>query len=336
VALALLLNHPHAAELTGQACALPSRPAPLDVESRVPEVAILERNLRLAGAAYEVNHSNAESWSCGRHCSRATGIVDALFLDGTGSYWQGGNHHGFAAYDPKQHTIVLAFAGSHQFRDFVTDVRWGCQNPFQTVDLALLSGMIEKYPAARVANGFWASWRIMKEDANVIKQLNILALKHNTRDVLVLGHSKGGAMATLAGLDLKVNFNFTASVMSFEAPRCGDVEFVKAILAEELAVWRITTHKDSIVHVPPLCDHCGGFWSGKYHHPPYELYWDHRMDAYGKHPDRPKLCDASGEDKQCSRGMWYNPFSIHDHCNVMNVDLCAESEGDEVLGMALV
>lgn len=305
-------------DLTGQRCKLP----PLDCERTVrngmcdrskPNVTVLQRNVRLARASYCVNGDTAASWSCGHQCSSVQHIQNASFMEA-------GNHHGYVAFDSKQQFIILALAGTEDARDWISDLRLGCASPFN----AQVVGKLKKYPEARVHNGFWDAWSSLKDLA--LEKLEKLAKDHKIRDVLVLGHSMGGAIATLAGLDLKSSHGFNASVMSFEAPRCGDVQFVSATIAEDLPIWRITTHRDPVVHLPRFCMDCGGWprwWNiHKYHHPPIELYWDESGEV-GKPPQEPRKCDTSGEDPQCSfKHTWATSFS--DHSIVLNEDLKAE------------
>lgn len=69
----------------------------------------------------------------------------------------------------------------------------------------------------------------------------------------VLGHSLGGAMATLAAVDLKRNFNRTnVDLCTVGGPRVGKVDFRRNFNRELPSCFRLTNQFDIVPHVPSL------------------------------------------------------------------------------------
>ena len=69
----------------------------------------------------------------------------------------------------------------------------------------------------------------------------------------VIGHSLGGAMATLAAVDLKRNFGRTnVDVCTFGAPRVGKVLFRRNFNREIPECFRVTNQFDIVPHVPSI------------------------------------------------------------------------------------
>ncbi|MEF2244280.1 MULTISPECIES: lipase family protein [unclassified Paenibacillus] len=73
------------------------------------------------------------------------------------------------------------------------------------------------------------------------------------RPLFITGHSLGGALATLAALDIAKNtYFFEPFVYTFGAPRVGDPEFVKFYNYTIASHWRFQNEFDIVPHLPPL------------------------------------------------------------------------------------
>jgi hypothetical protein len=68
--------------------------------------------------------------------------------------------------------------------------------------------------------------------------------------VLVTGHSKGGALAALAAWKLQVGNQMPVKVVTFAAPKTGDVAFATAYIAR-IDHTRYEYDNDIVPHVPP-------------------------------------------------------------------------------------
>lgn len=73
------------------------------------------------------------------------------------------------------------------------------------------------------------------------------------KPLFITGHSLGGALATLAALDIAINTTFTSPVVyTFGAPRVGDPKFVQAYNYTVPTHWRFQNEFDIVPHLPPL------------------------------------------------------------------------------------
>lgn len=136
-------------------------------------------------------------------------------------------------------------------------------------------------------------------------------LRHNpTADVLITGHSLGGALATLCFLDLRetlgVGVSF-APLYIYGSPRVGNSAFATYSASRGVPVFRVVHHRDPVPHLP--------FESWGYVHPPREVFFDAPQTSF-------VVCDESGEDPTCSDQFWVMPnlAYLYDHLNYLEVD----------------
>lgn len=73
------------------------------------------------------------------------------------------------------------------------------------------------------------------------------------KPLFITGHSLGGALATLAALDIALNTSFTSPIVyTFGAPRVGDPQFVQLYNYSVPTHWRFQNEFDIVPHLPPL------------------------------------------------------------------------------------
>jgi hypothetical protein len=142
--------------------------------------------------------------------------------------------------------VIVAFRGTQP----INTADW---NDFiETVDDWVHDGeaLLIKVPYAQglVHQGFSSSleslWTAVV--AAIREQLTATRLP-----LIVAGHSKGGALATLAALRLRVEGVATpAGVYTFGSPRVGDTPFSNAYDAA-ISQWRFENNNDLVPHLPP-------------------------------------------------------------------------------------
>lgn len=85
---------------------------------------------------------------------------------------------------------------------------------------------------------------------SIINTLNDAHLCPPTSQVYVTGHSLGGALATLATLDIKKHTPFQTPILyTFASPRVGDPTFVRQF--DDLQCYRIANSEDLVPTIPP-------------------------------------------------------------------------------------
>ena len=155
-----------------------------------------------------------------------------------------------SVYDQPGGLLVFAFRGSDEGADWVRNL------DFDLVDGAPLGG--------KVHAGFLAGWRAVR--ANVILRAKDAARRG--REIMVTGHSLGGAIATLAHASLRQE-NVISTCFTFGAPRVGNSTFVARYESEQMHAlhYRMVLEGDPVVALPPS-------WLG-YRHTGTEIYGVH-------------------------------------------------------------
>ena len=75
----------------------------------------------------------------------------------------------------------------------------------------------------------------------------------------ITGHSLGGALANLCGLDLQYNFGLAIQVYTFGAPKVGNDAFVESYNRRVPESWRVVHGWDIVAKLPR-------WWQGRYKH----------------------------------------------------------------------
>jgi predicted lipase len=113
-----------------------------------------------------------------------------------------------------------------------------------------------KYPNmpddAAVHDGFYRSWTRSILQKEVITAVRAIRLERGTRvPVVVIGHSLGGALATLCAAELVTVYNLTVvRLYTFGCPRVGNARFVEALQSTNLVNTRVTHDRDVVPSVP--------------------------------------------------------------------------------------
>ncbi|XAR54525.1 Triacylglycerol lipase [Bertholletia excelsa] len=171
-------------------------------------------------------------------------------------------------------------------------------------------------PDAMVHHGFYSAYHNTTMRPGVINAVKRTKQLYGEIDIMVTGHSMGGAMAAFCGLDLTVNFKAqNVKVMTFGQPRIGNTAFASYYNELVPNTIRVTHENDIVPHLPPYCPH---LTQKTYHHFPREVWL--YTDGIGilSYPVE-KECDGSGEDPSCSRSVFGD--SIIDHLEYYGIDL---------------
>ncbi|NBD23954.1 lipase family protein [Paenibacillus glycinis] len=132
--------------------------------------------------------------------------------------------------------VILAFRGTISPTDWITDMI-AQQVAFKPIGKGCLAhrGFTDVYMSARDT-----IFRLLKETPA-------------EKPLFVTGHSLGGALATLASVDIAVNRK-TASLITYTygSPRVGDPGFVRRYNAAVPVSFRVQNEFDVVPHLPPL------------------------------------------------------------------------------------
>ncbi|THU89671.1 alpha/beta-hydrolase [Dendrothele bispora CBS 962.96] len=193
---------------------------------------------------------------------------------------------GFIARDEERKEIIIALRGSASIADVVLDT--------QVMLVPFLAPGVNAPHGTRVHSGFLVAWDSIAP--SVLPLLTTqLALHPDTRRIITVGHSLGGAISTLAAMSIMVKHQQDIARgrevknYSYGAPRIGNKIF------SEFVNGRLGTNAFRVVHandgVPTMI--------------PRELGYHHHGIEYWQSDDPPSedtlyQCSADGEDPSCS------------------------------------
>jgi Lipase (class 3) len=126
---------------------------------------------------------------------------------------------GFVAQDAAGNAVV-SIRGTEGILEWLQDAR------FLLVKCPFLKG------AGSTEDGFTAVYQSLRlttdpKSTRLVDALSNLAFPHPVSSLTICGHSLGGALVTLFGLDVAANTRFThPAVYSYASPRTGDPSFV--------------------------------------------------------------------------------------------------------------
>ncbi|XP_048322047.1 lipase isoform X2 [Ziziphus jujuba] len=208
--------------------------------------------------------------------------------------------------------IIIAFRGTqeHSIQNWIEDLYW------KQLDI--------EYPGmpddAMVHHGFFSAYHNTTIRHGILDAVKRAKKYYGDIDVIVTGHSMGGAMASFCGLDLIVNRKSkNVQVITFGQPRVGNEAFASQYSKLVPNTIRVTNGHDIVPHLPPYYSY---FPRKTYHHFPREV-WLHNIGLGSLVYNVEKICDGSGEDPECSRSVSGN--SISDHLSYYGVDLMGET-----------
>jgi hypothetical protein len=158
---------------------------------------------------------------------------------------------------------IIAFAGTKSKENVLTDVK--------ILDVPFGACGNSK---TRVHAGFLEAWESVR--TKVFQHVAQMTTDTSTDTVVFTGHSLGGALACLAGLDVACTLGKRVKVVSFGAPHVGDELFADAFNAK---IWESTRVVNPLDPVPKSLSAQFAHVKGVYFVPPTKLN-PHSLDAY--------------------------------------------------------
>ncbi|KAF8731473.1 hypothetical protein AX14_004836 [Amanita brunnescens Koide BX004] len=143
-------------------------------------------------------------------------------------------------------------------------------------------------PKIQVHSGFLADW--ISVAAEVVEIVKAQLHHHPEYKLVIVGHSLGGALATLAALTFKLRFpEHPVRTYSYGSPRVGNKEFAEFVnINFGQDAFRVVHTDDGVPTIIPK--------SLGYRHHAFE-YWETRDPPASSTTVQ---CSADGEDQACS------------------------------------
>jgi hypothetical protein len=152
--------------------------------------------------------------------------------------------------------VVIAIRGTDGIWEWIHDAE------FLQVPCPFLAG------AGNTEDGFTALYKSLRMTTNLtsttlVNALPTLPFNQPIGSVTVIGHSLGGALATLLALDMAANTTFKSPIVyTYASPRTGDTTFANKYNSVVPNTARIANLVDIIpkLPTPPLYDHVMGLF----------------------------------------------------------------------------
>ncbi|EIW78144.1 alpha beta-hydrolase [Coniophora puteana RWD-64-598 SS2] len=194
---------------------------------------------QFARAAY-CDPSATKTWTCGEACDAVPGF-QATLTGGDGDTIQ--NY--FVGYWPDQNAVVVAHEGTDptQFQSDLTDA----DIPMENLDAGLFPGVPD---AVQVHKGF--ADEHAKTAKDILTEVNNLISQHSATEVVLVGHSLGGALSELESLYMTLNLPSSINVkgQTYGTPRVGNGDYASFFDGKVGDFIRINNKKDLIPIVP--------------------------------------------------------------------------------------
>lgn len=142
---------------------------------------------------------------------------------------------GFVAVDHTHRAIVIAFCGTVSIRNIIFD--W---DPVLTKTNMCSGCLAEK--------GFWSAWMAVRSE--ILDTIDKAITKYPDYQIISVGHSLGGSIATLAAANLRAQGHHV-TLYSYGGPRVGN-RALAANLTAQAGNYRLTHTADPVPKLPPL------------------------------------------------------------------------------------
>ena len=145
---------------------------------------------------------------------------------------------GYIALDQSRNLTVLAFRGSHTWKNWLANFDAGLVPTDICED-------------CNAWHGFWLAWLEARDE--IKSTFRRIAAQQPQNRAIVVGHSLGGAIADLAAADLR-NGGIPTDLYTYGAPRIGGQpisDYITNTPAQKGSTYRVTHSDDPVPRVPP-------------------------------------------------------------------------------------
>ncbi|KAF8264764.1 Alpha/Beta hydrolase protein [Lactarius quietus] len=195
--------------------------------------------IEFARAAY-CPPTKVEGWQCGDACHALPGF-ELTLTGGDGD----GTQFFFVGFWPAQSAVVVAHQGTNPLHllSVLTDMDFEFMKP----DTALFPNIPSDI---RIHSGFALEHR--KTAGQILAEVKSLMVEYSSTDVILVGHSLGGALAQLDTLFMKLNLpeGTTVRGVTFGTPRVGNPAWATYFDSQIANFTRINNKRDVVPTVP--------------------------------------------------------------------------------------
>ncbi|ORX74048.1 alpha/beta-hydrolase [Linderina pennispora] len=261
--------------------ALPSSPFDRRASISVTSTDNLVKYANYADAAYA--DVKVDTWSCSGACK--TNATAGTTVYATWNYPKVAST-GYMAYNHKNEEIIVAYRGTKTPQGWITNVKYFKDDwPSGVEDSEVHQGFLKAYKASQ---------------SFVSKSLSALTESLPTYKIIFVGHSLGGALASLNAADVAQNAPSRIKQMqlfTYGQPRVGNKEFATWMSNRGFPIYRVTYKQDIVPHLPPQLFGFKHF----------------NQEVWYQLSGEPKWCGSTTENKQCQNSVDADDYSTDDH-----------------------
>ena len=150
------------------------------------------------------------------------------------SFFEFDETQGFIASTGKK--MLIVFRGSDSLKDWVTNARFKKRVlPYDVMNSRI-----------RVHSGFIEAYHLIRDFIHAHIET------HKPEEVIVTGHSLGGALAILCALDIEYNFDVKPKCIVFGCPRVGNLHFKRSFNRRIPDLTRVVNGCDIVTRIPSI------------------------------------------------------------------------------------
>lgn len=152
-----------------------------------------------------------------------------------------GNVQGyFGLRNDKPERLDVQFSGSNESLDWLFNFLFKLVSPKEVKSKTPYERV---NPAIKVHLGFLELYMLVRDQ--------ILRKAKDFKEIVCVGHSLGGALATLAAIDIQNNVQKDIACLPFSSPKVGNKEFVESFNRRIPNTWLYYYGDDTVVRMPP-------------------------------------------------------------------------------------
>merc|ERR1712228_649436 len=224
--------------------------------------------------------------------------------------------HAFIGFDTSKSRIVLSFRGSDNFENWMSNINFAL-SPYPNG---------QSVSNAKVHPGFYQAFKDLESAGLAGAIFDAFAERPSYDEILVTGHSLGGALAGIAALELKQSSIYNSlsnkhvNVITFGSPRWCNHPLANLYNDVIDTNWRIVNRYDIVSTLPPGSMH--------YRHVGTQIWYNYERWWWDMNPIEYKVCDGSGEDSNCfgAKFWWDRIAQVHHHLEYFDLDWITDDD----------